>query len=129
MTGKGRKDKMYPSKMTFNSDLLKNERYFVYNTDTKQIGFGNYIDFLKTLPAAINLRDINKDAVNSYIIFAAPNKMNSIIDKAKSTLAQDNRTPTKILKDEIVDVVKAAGTVNATVGGGANNTASGVNTL
>jgi ribonuclease HI len=115
MSGKGRKDKMYPSKMTFNSELLKNERYFVYNTDTKQLGFGNYIDFLKTLPAAINLRDINKDVVNSYIIFAAPNKMNSIIDKAKATVAKDNRTPTKILKDEIVDVVKAAGIVDATV--------------
>ena len=115
MNGKGKKGKMYPSKMTFNSDLLKNERYFVYNTDTKRVGFGNYIEFLKTLPAAINLRDINKDSVNSYIIFAAPNQINSAIQKAKDTLSKDDRTPTKILKDEIVDAVKAAGTLDATV--------------
>jgi ribonuclease HI len=115
MAGKGRKDKMYPSKMTFNSELLKNERYFVYNNDTKRLGFGNYIDFLKTLPAAINLRDINKDAVNSYIMFAAPNRDISAVQKAKATIAQDTRTETKKLKDQIVDLVKEAGTLDATV--------------
>jgi len=114
MSGKGRKDKMFPSKMTFNSDLLKNERYFVYNADTKRLTFGNYIDYLKTLPATINLRDVNKDSVNSYIFFAAPNKTNTIIQQAKDKVSQDNRTETKKLKDQIVDLVKEAGELDAT---------------
>ena len=115
MEGKGKKGKYFPTKLTYNSELLKNERYFTYDINTKEIKFGNYIDFIKTLKAPINLSNVNKDVVNNYIIFGAPSKLNNFIQKAKETQEKDTRSETKKLKDEIVDLIKQDGPVEATV--------------
>lgn len=113
MNGKGKAGKYFPTKLSFNSKLLKNERYQTYDLATNTIKFGNYIDFIKTLPATIKLAAVDKDIVNSYIIFGAPSRLNNFIVKAKEE--DDKRTPTKKIKDELVDIVKEAGALDTTV--------------
>ena len=107
--GKGKPNAYYPTKMMFNSELLKDERYMVYDANTKTIGFGNYIDLIKTLPADINLSSVNKDIVNTYIQFNIPNSTMSLVAQAQQDVKEDKRTPVKELKDSIVDKIKSEG--------------------
>jgi hypothetical protein len=111
MTGKGKNQKdpsqIYPTKMSFSSALLKSERYMVYDPATKEIKFADYIEFLKTLPAEITLASANKDVVNTYIQFGVPTIINQQVAAAKEKIdTQDKRTPTKKLKDQIVDRIR-----------------------
>jgi hypothetical protein len=109
INGKGRDGKFYPTKMNFNSELLKNERYMVYDSNTKSVGFGNYIDLIKTLPAVISLSSANKDVVNTYVQFGIPNSTTELVSQVQREVKEDKRTPTKRLKDSIVDKIKAEG--------------------
>ena len=122
MTAKGKDDKIYPTKLSFSSNLLNNERYLVYDSSTKELGFGNYIEFIKTLPATITLGNVDKDVVNTYVHFGVPSKLNRFIDSAKESVAKDNRTTTKKIKDDLVNLVKENGVLVTTV----NSTKSGI---
>jgi hypothetical protein len=107
--GKGKEGKFYPTKMNFNSELLKNERYMVYDSNSKSIEFGNYINLVKTLPAVISLASANKDVVNTYIQFGIPNGTTETIAQVQRELQEDKRTPVKKLKDSIVSKIKTEG--------------------
>ena len=120
MTGKGKDQsnpsQIFPTKMSFSSALLKNERYMVYDKNTGEIVFADYIEFLKTLPAEITLASADKDIVNTYIQFGVPTIITQSVAKAKEKAeTEDKRTPTKKLKDEIVDKIRKEGPQDAVV--------------
>ena len=87
MTGKGKdqsnSSQIFPTKMSFSSALLKNERYMVYDKNTGEIAFADYIEFLKTLPAEITLASADKDIVNTYVQFGVPTVITQSVAKAK----------------------------------------------
>ena len=61
--------------MSYKSDLLNSEDYFVYNTDTKQIEVGNYMNFLSGLDGYVMLVDGDPGFYNKTLLFSEPTEL------------------------------------------------------
>lgn len=113
--------------MSYKSDLLSSEDYLVYNTDTKQVEVGNYINFLSTLDGYVMLVDGDPGFYNKTLLFNEPTKLDSAVKNTselstkepdwfeqgiieaekyaaeKKALEDANKTRTEIEYDFIVD--------------------------
>jgi hypothetical protein len=87
--------------MSYKSDLLNNEEYLVYNTDTKQIEIGNYINFLSTLDGYVDLFNGDPGFYNKHMLFNEENKVEKEIKKA-------NEGASKTFEEEIAESIRLA---------------------
>ena len=115
LKGKGKDNKFYPTKMTFNAKSLQSENYMRYNLETKAIENEDYIDFVKTLPAQVKLAVTNKDIFNSYIHFGIPSQITKDIAAIKEQMAIDKRGPIRKTKDALVEKIKKDGPIITSV--------------
>lgn len=113
MTGKGKETK-YPAKMMFNSDLLKKERYMTYDSDTQEIVFKDYINFIQSLKTPISIYSGDPGVFNTYMKFGMPS---TILKQAQAAQNANTSKPsnTKQLKDQLVDKLKVEKTIDADV--------------
>ena len=96
----GRKNNK-PTYMSYKSDLLNSEDYLVYNSNTKQIEIGNYIDFLTTLDGYVDLFDGDPGFYNKHMLFNEPTKLDKEIKKA-------NEAVTKTFEEEVAEAMREA---------------------
>jgi hypothetical protein len=87
--------------MSYKSDLLTNEEYLTYNTDTKQIEIANYINFLSTLDGYVDLFNGDPGFYNKHMLFNEENKVEKEIKKA-------NEGASKTFEEEIEESIKIA---------------------
>ena len=74
--------------MSYKSDLLNNEEYLTYNSNTKQIEVANYIDFLSTLDGYVDLFNGDPGFYNKHLLFNEENKVEKEIKKASGAASQ-----------------------------------------
>ena len=74
--------------MSYKSDLLNNEEYLTYNSNTKQIEIANYIDFLSTLDGYVDLFNGDPGFYNKHLLFNEENKVEKEIKKASGAASQ-----------------------------------------
>jgi alkylated DNA repair dioxygenase AlkB len=74
--------------MSYKSDLLNDEEYLVYNSNTKQIEVANYIDFLSTLDGYVDLFDGDPGFYNKHLLFNEENKVEKEIKIASAAASQ-----------------------------------------
>jgi len=70
--------------MSYKSDLLNDEEYLTYNSNTKQIEVANYIDFLTTLDGYVDLFDGDPGFYNKHLLFNEETKVDKEIKKANT---------------------------------------------
>ena len=75
-----------PTFITYKSELLNSEEYLTYNTSTKQLGLGNYINFLTTLDGEIDIIDADPGFYNKHLLFSEPTELSK---KAVKTFEQE----------------------------------------
>lgn len=92
--------------MSYKTDLLNSEEYFVYNSNTKEIEIGNYIDFLSTLDGYIDLFDGDPGFYNKHMLFNEPTKLDKEIKKA-------NEAVTKTFEEEVAEAMREADELRA----------------
>lgn len=114
MTGKGKKNR-YPAKMMFNSNLLKTERYQVYDAQEKEIKFADYINFVKTLKTPIQIFSGDPGVYNTYMVFDLPSDILTKVDKAKAEVKENKTSENKKTKDEVVNMLKSSGVIDVDV--------------
>jgi hypothetical protein len=110
-----------PTLININSSLIKNQKEFIrYNRDTKEPYSGDYLEFISSFPAEINLINADPGIYNRSIEFAFPGSFIDDLQKADKNLnntegenlsfeeilkrkeEEDNRNPVKVEARDII---------------------------